>query len=75
MIVLKVCWTLRMSAVSSGPSSMTSSTTSTRATGYGRAPSSSHSTTRMRWAPWTRIRSDPSGTLSMRAIVPLTPYS
>ena len=30
---------------------------------------------RTRWPPWTRIRSVPSGTLSMRATTPATPTS
>ena len=73
MIWLNVSWTLRISAVSSGPSSTTSGSSSTLAVRYGAVPS--HSLIRTRWPPWTRIRSEPSGTLSMRATVPATPTS
>ncbi len=66
-----VSWTLRLSAVSSGVSVTVSGSSVISAARYG--VSCVKRSSRTRWAPWTRIRSVPSGTLSMRAIEPTTP--
>ena len=68
-----ICWTLRASASSSGPSSTTSGSSSTSATRYGSVED--QPVIRTRCAAWTSTRSEPSGTLSMRATVPATPMS
>ena len=54
-------WTFRVSASTSGVSSPTSGIASNRPTRYGL--SEIRSSSRIRWSPWTRIRSVPSGTL------------
>ena len=73
MISLKVRWTLRVSASSSWLSSMRSGISSMRATRYG--SSAMNSPSRTRSVPWTRIRTLPSGTFSIRATTPATPTS
>ena len=73
MISLKVRCTLRVSASSSGDSSTASGTSSIRATRYG--SSATKSPIRTRSVPCTRIRTLPSGTLSIRATTPATPTS
>ena len=72
-IAVKVCWTLRMSAVSSIDSTTTSGSSSMAAMRYG--VSAAQRVTRTRWAPWTSTRSEPSGTRIIRAITPATPTS
>ena len=67
----KVVWTLRCSASSSGEGVISSGASSICATRYG--SSETKPSMRTRCAPWTRIRSVPSGTLSMRATTPATP--
>ena len=73
MISAKVDWTFRASASISGVSSTTSGSSTIRATRYGSV--ATYSVSRIRGPPCTRIRSVPSGTLSMRATVPATPTS
>ena len=68
---LNVCWTLRLSAVSSGDSSTTSGSSEISATRYG--VSRSRRRCARAGAPWTRIRSVPSGTFIIRATTPTTP--
>ncbi len=72
-MAVKVCWTLRMSAVSSIDSTSTSGASSIAAMRYGF--SAAQRTMRTRWAPWTSTRSEPSGTRIIRAIRPATPTS
>ncbi len=57
-----VCCTLRISAVSSGPSSTTSGASSMRGDEVGLLGDPARSM-RTRWPPWTRIRSVPVGHL------------
>ena len=71
MIREKVVWTLRCSASSSADGLTMSGASSIAATRYGSVETKSFTSTR--WAPWTRIRRVPSGTLSMRATTPATP--
>ncbi len=71
MICENVDCTLRTSASSSGEGTTSSGASSMRATRYGSVATKSPSSTR--WAHWTRMRTVPSGTFSMRATTPTTP--
>ena len=73
MISVNVCWTLRISAVSSGVCWTTSGISSISATRYGSVLT--QRTSRIRWPPWISTRSVPSGTRIIRATVPSTPTS
>ncbi len=71
MIRENVACTLRTSASSSGEGTTSSGASSMRATRYGSVATKSPSSTR--WPHWTRMRTVPSGTFSMRATTPTTP--
>ena len=73
MMSVNVCWTLRISAVSSGVWSTTSGASTISATRYGSVRT--HRSILMRWLPWISTRSVPSGTRIIRATVPSTPTS
>ncbi len=68
---VNVCWTLRISATSSGDGLSTSGSSVICATRYG--SSASQASIRTRWPPWISTRRVPSGTLIILATTPSTP--